>query len=57
MRELFRWIRDNREHLKNGAAGFAAALLTILFFCHTGAALGISAVCMVLLTVFRGWEI
>lgn len=57
MRELLIWIRDNREHIKNGAAGFAAALLTILFFCHTGAALIISAVCMVLLTVFHGWEI
>lgn len=57
MRELLHWIQENQEPIKNGAAGIAAALLTILFFSHAGAALGIAAVCMILITVFHGWEI
>lgn len=57
MKELLVWIRNNQEHLKNGMAGLFAAVLTILFFCHAGVALGVSAVCMVLLTVFHVWDI
>ncbi len=56
MKEIIYWIRENWENWKDGVSGIIVAIVTILFFADTFIALGISAFCMILLTIFHGWD-
>lgn len=56
MKDFMYWIRANQENIKNGVAGTMAAIMTILFFCSSTAAIIISVICFLIITIFRGWE-
>lgn len=56
MKELIYWICENKEKWIDGVSGVIVAILTILFFANTYIAMGISALCMIIVTIFHGWD-